>query len=87
MAVVFSQDQDLSEVSIELQRISSEQARPIQMISAFPHEPGDRTSRGIANTTWFRIDRQLYEACIDPYDYRTRTNSRGSYAPQAERTP
>ena len=70
VAVVFSQDQDLSEVAVELQRISRDQKRKIQMISAFPYEPGAAACRGINKTTWFRFDRQLYDACIDPYDYR-----------------
>ena len=65
MAVVFSQDQDLSEVALELRRISREQGRWIQMISAFPYVPAGRTCRGIAKTTWFRIDRELYNSCID----------------------
>lgn len=72
VAVVFSQDQDLSEVAAELKRISREQERPIEMISAFPFEPGVTACRGINNTEWFRIDRQLYDACIDPHDYRER---------------
>ena len=70
VAVVFSQDQDLSEVAIELRRISREQGRWIQMISAFPYDPADRSCRGIDKTTWFRIDQELYNTCIDPYDYR-----------------
>ena len=71
VAVVFSQDQDLSEVAIELRRISREQGRWIQMISAFPYDPADRSCRGIDKTTWFRIDQELYNTCIDPYDYRS----------------
>lgn len=70
VAVVFSQDQDLSEVAVELQRISRDQKRRIEMISAFPYEPGSAACRGINKAKWFRIDRQLYESCIDPYDYR-----------------
>ena len=71
VAVVFSQDQDLSEVAIELRRISREQGRWIQMVSAFPYDPADRSCRGIDKTTWFRIDQELYNTCIDPYDYRS----------------
>ena len=40
------------------------------MISAFPYDPADRSCRGIDKTTWFRIDQELYNTCIDPYDYR-----------------
>ena len=81
VAVVFSQDQDLSEVAIELRRISRDQNRWIQMISAFPYDPADRTCRGIEKTTWFRIDQALYNTCIDPYDYRTPATASAGRAP------
>ena len=56
VAVVFSQDQDLSEVAIELRRISREQNRWIQMISASPTirqigpAVGSRRRRGSGST-------------------------------------
>jgi len=69
-AIVFSQDQDLSEVADEIRVISREQQRWIKMVSAFPFKPGAVNMRGINNTDWFQIDRALYDSCIDPYDYR-----------------
>ncbi|MCK4392611.1 hypothetical protein KAX17_06860 [Candidatus Bipolaricaulota bacterium] len=28
--------------------------------------------RGINKTDWIRIDRAIYDACLDPHDYRKR---------------
>jgi uncharacterized LabA/DUF88 family protein len=70
VALVFSQDQDLSEVAAEVRVISTEQARWIKMASAYPVSPAARNRRGINSTDWIRVDRALYDACIDPRDYR-----------------
>lgn len=70
VALVFSQDQDLSEVADEVRAISDGQDRWIKMASAFPHSPTTRNRRGINATDWIRIDRTTYNACIDPVDYR-----------------
>lgn len=70
VALVFSQDQDLSEVAAEVRTISMEQSRWIKMASAFPVSPASRNRRGINSTDWIRIDRAAYDACIDPRDYR-----------------
>lgn len=71
IAVIFSQDQDLSEVVDEVKTISSEQGRLIKVLSAFPVSPTSRNLRGIKNTEWIKIDKQAYDTCIDPTDYRT----------------
>jgi uncharacterized LabA/DUF88 family protein len=70
VALVFSQDQDLSEVAAEVRVISGEQNRWIKIASAFPDSPAARNHRGINSTDWIRIDRAAYDACIDPRDYR-----------------
>ena len=70
VALVFSQDQDLSEVADELRVIASEQNRWIKIASAFPDSPTCRNHRGINHTDWIKIDRPDYMACIDPRDYR-----------------
>lgn len=70
VALVFSQDQDLSEVADEVRAISKSQNRWIKMASAFPSSPTTRNKRGINRTDWIRIDRATYDACIDPVDYR-----------------
>lgn len=71
VAIVFSQDQDLSEVAKEIRVIAQEQNRWIKMACAFPcaANPGNR---GIDQTDWIRIDKPTYDLCIDPRDYRSR---------------
>ena len=68
--VVFSQDQDLSEVATEIRTIAKEHSRWVKIASAFPTSPTSRNSRGINATDWIRIDRTAYDACLDPNDYR-----------------
>lgn len=70
VALVFSQDQDLSEVAAEVRVISAEQARWIKIATAFPVSPAIRNRRGVNSTDWIQIDRAAYDACIDPRDYR-----------------
>lgn len=71
VAIIFSQDQDLSEVADEIRNIAKEQNRWIKMASAFPWVP-HLNIRGINNTDWIRIDKPTYDLCIDPRDYRPR---------------
>ena len=70
MALVFSQDQDLSEVADEIRTIAKREQRWIKMASAFPISPTSRNRRGINGTDWIKMDRALYDSCIDPIDYR-----------------
>lgn len=70
VALVFSQDQDLSEVADEIRVIAGEQSRWIKIACAFPFSPTVRNRRGINGTDWIRIDRATYDACLDPKDYR-----------------
>jgi hypothetical protein len=69
-AVIVSQDQDLSEVAEEIRIIAREQDRWIKIACAFPSSPTSRNRRGIDKTDWIRIDRALYDACLDRRDYR-----------------
>ena len=73
VALVFSQDQDLSEVAAEVRVISAEQSRWIKIASAFPVSPTARNRRGINSTDWIPVDRAAYDACIDPRDYRPKS--------------
>jgi uncharacterized LabA/DUF88 family protein len=73
VAVVFSQDQDLSEAAAEVRAISAEQDRWIKIASAFPFSPAMQNKRGIDKTDWIRLDRATYDACLDPRDYRPKT--------------
>ena len=70
VALVFSQDQDLSEVADDIKAISIRQNRWLKMASAFPVSPIANNKRGIARTHWAPFDRATYEGCIDPRDYR-----------------
>lgn len=70
VALVMSQDQDFSEVAEEIRVIAREQRRWIKIASAFPESPVSRNRRGINKTDWIRIDRKLYDQCLDRRDYR-----------------
>ena len=70
VALIFSQDQDLSEAADEVKAISIQQARWIKVASAFPVSPTAENRRGINGTDWIPIDRATYDGCLDPNDYR-----------------
>lgn len=70
VALIFSQDQDLSEVAEEIRAIAREQDRWIKVACAFPLSPTSRNRRGINKTDWIPIDRETYEKCLDKRDYR-----------------
>ncbi len=70
VALIFSQDQDLSEVADEVRAISIQQARWIKVACAFPVSPTADNRRGINGTEWIRIDRVTYDGSLDPNDYR-----------------
>jgi len=70
VAVIFSQDQDLSEVVQDVKKISSLEERWIKIASAFPVSAAISKPRGINGTDWIPIDRSTYDACLDPNDYR-----------------
>lgn len=73
VALIFSQDQDLSEVAEELREIASAQGRWIKIACAFPLSPVSRNQRGINKTDWIPLDRETYDGCLDPTDYRSQT--------------
>lgn len=70
VALIFSQDQDLSEVADEIRVVAREQVRWIKIATAFPDSPTLTNRRGVNRTDWLRIDRATYNACIDPRNYR-----------------
>jgi uncharacterized LabA/DUF88 family protein len=71
VAVIFSQDQDLADVALEIRAIAREQNRWIKVACAFPVGPGSHHRRGIERTDWILIDQAVYESCLDPNEYRT----------------
>ena len=70
VAVVFSQDQDLSEVADELRLISKLVGRWIRIACAYPVSPTRKNNRGINHSEWIQVDRKMYDASLDPTDYR-----------------
>ena len=76
VALVFSQDQDFAEVADEIRAIAREQERWIKIASAYPYSTASRTFRGIDRTDWIQIDRELYDQCLDPRDFRPRRRVR-----------
>jgi uncharacterized LabA/DUF88 family protein len=73
VALVFSQDQDLSEVAREIRDIARLRQRWFKIASAFPVSPVTENRKGINWTDWIPIDRATYDACIDLRDYRPKT--------------
>jgi uncharacterized LabA/DUF88 family protein len=72
VALLFSQDQDFSELADEVRAVARDQGRWIKIACAFPRSRTASNRRGINKTDWIPIDRSLYDACIDPRDYRAR---------------
>lgn len=70
VAIIFSQDQDLAEVAEEVRRIARDQERWIKIACAFPVGPRATARRGIDKTDWIKLDRTLYNTCLDQRDYR-----------------
>lgn len=70
VAIIFSQDQDLSEVAYDLRVIAKDQHRWLKIVSAYPASPAHRNTRGIDKTDWIKIDKPTYDSCIDTRDYR-----------------
>ena len=72
VALIFSQDQDLSEAADEMRVIAVEQNRWLKAACAYPVSPTYVNKRGINNTDWIKIDRATYDACLDTRDYFTK---------------
>ncbi len=70
VALIFSQDQDLSEVADEVRAIARDHARWIKVACAFPMSDMYDNKRGVNKTDWIPIDRTVYDSCIDQIDYR-----------------
>lgn len=78
IAVILSQDQDLSEVAKEVRYISKRENRWIKIASAFPVSPTLRNKQGIKMTDWIKIDREMYDSCIDTRDYRPKSGGKNN---------
>jgi uncharacterized LabA/DUF88 family protein len=70
VAVLFSQDQDLSEAVTEIHRIRAEQSRWMKVYCAFPVSPAGRHRPWINGAAPITLSKEDYDACIDTRDYR-----------------
>ena len=70
VAVILSQDQDLSEVAKEVRYVSQREKRWVKIASAFPVSKEQDNHWGINKTDWIKINREMYDECIDPRDYK-----------------
>jgi hypothetical protein len=70
VALLFSQDQDLSEVASELHNIAKERKECIKIASAYPQNFNKSYTRGVNKTEWIALTKDEYDLCIDPVDYR-----------------
>ena len=59
----------------EVREDAREQGRWIEIASAFPFSATASNKRGINKTDWIKINRALYDACIDRRDYRPKDAS------------
>jgi NYN domain len=69
VALIFSQDEDLSELASLIRLVAGFQNRWIKIASTFPVSSSVTNRRGINQTDWCPIDKTTYDACIDPRDY------------------
>jgi uncharacterized LabA/DUF88 family protein len=71
VVIIFSQDQDMTEVADEIRMIAGQQNRWVKIVT-FPTSPTCHNRRGINKTDWIRVDRRMYDSCTDASDYRPR---------------
>ena len=69
--VIFSNDQDFTELKPHVERVAHQQDRQIRLVSAYPFADGNQI-RGITGFEEHKIPQNLYDQCIDPRDYRPR---------------
>lgn len=60
--IIFSQDQDLSEVALDVDRICKMKGKFVDVCSAYPVGSNYANKRGLRGSSWIRIDREMYEA-------------------------
>jgi len=70
VALILSQDQDLSESRQRSGRSRASRGGGSRSPPPSPSAPVPSNRRGIDKTDWIRIDRATYDACLDRRDYR-----------------
>ena len=68
--IIVSQDWDFGPPVSLAKAIARNQSRTVSFESAFPFDNNNTSPRGIPGTTWFHIDKAMYDSCYDPTDYR-----------------
>lgn len=72
VAIIVSQDWDFGPAVKLAKDVARSQGRMLTFESAFPQGSRSRSTRGIPGTQWVPIDKNTYDACHDPTDYRIR---------------
>ena len=70
IAMIFSQDLDLTEAVDAVLYLNKENGRWMRLECAYPYSEGQKDIKGIDRTEWIKITKDLYDKCIDPKDYR-----------------
>lgn len=70
VAIIVSQDWDFGPAVKLAKEIARSQRRHLYFESAFVVGGNATYDRGVPGTFWVPIDKALYDACIDPADYR-----------------
>ncbi len=73
VAIVLSQDRDFEPAIRLAKQIASDQGRQLVFESHFIIGSSSDSKRGIPRTEWMPIDKDIYDACLDPEDYRKPT--------------
>ncbi len=70
VAIIFSQDQDFSEVVDEIKTAARLQGRWIQVVSAFPQSEQSHNQKGISGTLPVQISASLFDQALDTAENR-----------------
>ena len=70
IAIIVSQDWDFGPAVKMAKTIAKDQQRLLSFYSAFCVGPETDYERGIPGTKWIQITKPMYDACLDPTDYR-----------------
>lgn len=74
VAILFTQDQDLTEAVDEVKAIARLQRRWVTVACAYPFsatpaDPRWNNGRGVNRTNWIKLDSATYTSCKDPKNY------------------
>jgi hypothetical protein len=58
--LILSQDQDLSEICLDVEQVCKQQGRTVEICSAYPFSPTYANTRGLRGSNWIHIDEAMY---------------------------